>query len=778
MPAPSGDRLFLFVATSTPSGCVLGMSLAGAAPNAAAPERQSKPVDNAKPPPPRASHGVPVSAPCPASPALAPAPTGATAAPVPTPPMRALAVGKVAARWLGLSTLAFALVLGTELDAHAWSVQPLASLLYVATLALLASAAGSVIVALGHGTFHALERAFANQPGRAQLGTWALLAVAVLRPINTLSGTLVKGAAISQNPHVRAVRVGIFVVLLLGWLLLWLWHAFGASRAVRERLLALTGPRWKRAADAAFWLAGAAALPTVFVLLGGLLRPYQPMADALLFPCWLIASTLLFRTVGGHARLGMAAATGALIGALVASAVTLHDERSVIAPHSAGAASSGFVGLTEGALQPFGRGVRADLDFAATHAPPCAPRAPQPAHLLLQPAQRRNVILLSIDTMRRDALGKRFGKRSVAPNLEAFARESIFFERASSAAPITLYSIGSVLTGHSVNQLLWLSSVPKTVFTRTKRAFDTQRITWPDWPILKRRGISVLLRQHTHVDFIDRKKDPTGPFIETLEKARAHEQRGFFWLHLVDSHAPYSTKKGFDFGRDKAAQYYSEVAFDDARVGHVLDYLRASGYFEDSLIIVFSDHGESLGEEGYWGHGISMRGRFTDVPLLVRYPGVHPRTSQAPAILSDIAPTILHFLNLPIPASVAGCSLLQPEGVLSKCPLPVSSVYGIGTETFGEILDAPTKTLADLERRSKQLAHWRRFTPEIAVTSSDRRYILDPTTGTELLFDRRSDPREKHNLVIDDPARVASFRSRIAQWRKQEAQRIRCDLPR
>src|SRR4029077_5895422 len=127
--------------------------------------------------------------------------------------------------------------------------------------------------------------------------------------------------------------------------------------------------------------------------------------------------------------------------------------------------------LTDTRVDPFADDTLGRFDFAAVDSGACGKPRKLPA-LALSAAQRRNVILLSIDTMRRDAVGKRFGERAVAPNLEAFARDSVFFERATSAAPITLYSIGSLLSGHSVNQLIWQRGIPRNVFTQTRSLFD------------------------------------------------------------------------------------------------------------------------------------------------------------------------------------------------------------------------------------------------------------------------------------------------------------------
>lgn len=194
--------------------------------------------------------------------------------------------------------------------------------------------------------------------------------------------------------------------------------------------------------------------------------------------------------------------------------------------------------------------------------------------------------------------------------------------------------------------------------------------------------------------------------------------------------------------------------------------------------MIFSDHGESLGEDGYFGHGVSVVGRFTDVPLYVRYPGVTARRSKAPVSLTDIAPTVLHYLKQPIPGGVAGCSLLSTDAALERCPLPISTVHGVGTSIFDEVLRDPVRSLADLKRRHARVLQWQRFAPDVAITSTDYRYVFNLRNGSERLYRREHDPLEQHNLATQQPTVMRAFRARLAQWQHQEAQRIACELER
>jgi arylsulfatase A-like enzyme len=672
--------------------------------------------------------------------------------------------------WLGLSTAGFTFLLAIEFLLRVGSSDIGAAIIYLPAVAL----ENTVRFSLGVGCFHV--GLYGLHRLRLRRWPWAaagLLGVA-LPAIHALAGTLVAGAWIAEQHHLRAIQASIVVILESAWLALWLWHAFGALSGNAKSLAAPAHRLLRPVEEAVYWLAGGLALPCLFVLYGGLLRPYSALAERLLFPTWLIASSIAYRAWDRpRGSLLRMLPVLALLAAASAWAWRVAAPSNVASVRAEALLAGGWLGLSEERLT-FGLSWKPPaFDFRRASAQPCPGPRRYPSHGLT-PTQVRNVIFLSIDTMRRDVIGKRALGRAVTPNLNALASDAVFFERAVAPAPITLYSLGAMVTGHSVSQLLWLSSVPENIFHRTRAMFDVQQLVLPKWSDFTGHAMGRLLRQGTPTTFVPRSKDAAEPLIAALRAARAQGQRGFFWLHLVDAHYPYSTHKGFDFGREPIDRYHSEVAFDDAALGRVLDVLRAEGYFEDSLIVVFADHGESVGEGGYYGHGISVVSRFTDIPLIVRYPGVRPRRSLAAVTLTDVAPTVLHFLDQAIPGSLGGCSLLLAEKALTSCPPAVSVVYGIGAGPFGTVLRMPVRSLYDMNRRATEITRWRRFNPDLALATADYRYVVNLSTGLEHLFKRNGAPFEGHDFVPDDLQRVAVMRRRLAQWTRDEARRIVC----
>jgi arylsulfatase A-like enzyme len=315
------------------------------------------------------------------------------------------------------------------------------------------------------------------------------------------------------------------------------------------------------------------------------------------------------------------------------------------------------------------------------------------------------------------------------------------------------------------------------VLAATRDRLPHSQLFLPNWGFLSRGNFPALVTQKTPARYLARDRDHSAKVIAALTKARKQKQHGVFWFHVVEPHRDYRPHPGFDFGDSQAERYYGEVAFDDAIMGRVLAYLRRSGYYDDSLIVLFSDHGEALGEHtGYYGHGISLSGRFGDVPLYVRYPGVSPRVSNAAVSLTSIAPTVLHYVDAPIPGAVSDCSLLLPDSELAHCPKPISISYGLGAETFARVLRGKVRGVPGLEARQADLASWQRYDPELVVVDATHRYLRNLTSGVEHVYDRVHDPAEQDDLAGKRPDLLEAFRAKASAYRKREAERLVCQL--
>lgn len=288
------------------------------------------------------------------------------------------------------------------------------------------------------------------------------------------------------------------------------------------------------------------------------------------------------------------------------------------------------------------------------------------------------VILISIDTLRADHLGV-YGYRKIAtPNIDAFARHGTIFEAIESQIPLTLPShttlftsaypfehgveendqrvsagvvtLASVLRSHGYKTAAFVGSVLMDRSLGLDQGFD-----FYDSPF---RGLSEESRNPYAVGV---RRD--GALVLRAARQWLGENRNqpvFAFVHLYDLHAPYSQAPSRG-GLPNAAGYDAQLAYVDRLLGQFQQALMQGGWWERSLVVVLSDHGESLGDHGESSHGYFIYQSTLLAPLIVHWPdgvsGYEERAGQ-PGGLIDVAPTILDFLKLPAPATFHGASLL------------------------------------------------------------------------------------------------------------------------
>lgn len=298
---------------------------------------------------------------------------------------------------------------------------------------------------------------------------------------------------------------------------------------------------------------------------------------------------------------------------------------------------------------------------------------------------RPSVLLVTIDTLRADAVSAWGVESDTTPVLDALAASGTRFAQASSVAPITLPTHATILTGlrpaeHglTVNGV----SVPKLpVATLTESLADKGYVTgaFVSSTVLDRRfGLDAGFT-HYDDDFVVR----GGPTVPTERRGDATVDRAlawdgwsdapfFAWVHLFDPHAPYAAPGGRT-GSDRAA-YLDEVRFVDVQLGRLIEGVRAASS-GPVLIVVVSDHGEGLGEHGEETHSLLLYETTMHVPWVMAWlDGASP--PDAPDLLGsngagvvrgdavsvmDVAPTILDLLGTLPPSKVEGRSVVEPQ---------------------------------------------------------------------------------------------------------------------
>ena len=375
---------------------------------------------------------------------------------------------------------------------------------------------------------------------------------------------------------------------------------------------------------------------------------------------------------------------------------------------------------------------------------------------LAQTAQARppSVVLATLDTVRADHIACYGYRRIETPSIDELAREGIRFEQAYAQVPLTLPSHAVILTGtypmFSGVRDVTSTGLPATVPTLAEilrgngyrtAAFVSSFVLNSKWglargfevyddqtdrdtglnknpSLLERRGDRTMNRALSWLD-----SRPDGPF--------------FLWVHLYDPHSPYRPREPY-LTRYAGHLYDGEIAFDDAQLGRLVAHLRQLKIYDDTLIVLASDHGESLGEHGEAEHGFFIYNATLRVPLILKTPGstLASRVVTDPVSLVDLAPTIAELCRI----SPDSTRSFQSHSLSWMYPRQVghspAAVYG---ESY-----YPRNSFGWHELR--------------AVIAPRFKYIGAPRPE---LYDLTKDPEEKNNLAASQSSVAAALRETL-----------------
>ena len=292
----------------------------------------------------------------------------------------------------------------------------------------------------------------------------------------------------------------------------------------------------------------------------------------------------------------------------------------------------------------------------------------------LDPLAEQNVLLVTIDTLRADALSS-YGGPAQTPNIDRLASHGARFTFAHSHAVVTLPSHTTILTGrypyeHGMrdNSGFRVKAGTVTLATRLEALGFATGAFVGGFPLTKRFGLTPGFKVYddqmpelqgaTAVSMPERPADVV--VARAVEWIGAQNSRFFAWVHVFDPHSPY--KPPDEFLTQYAAQpYYGEVAWVDRALGPLFE--RLTTLSRPTLVIVTADHGESLGEHGELTHGMFAYEATLRVPLIVAR--VEPRrTGQSRGVVIDtpvrqidITPAVLEAVGAPAEGDLPGSSL-------------------------------------------------------------------------------------------------------------------------
>lgn len=363
-----------------------------------------------------------------------------------------------------------------------------------------------------------------------------------------------------------------------------------------------------------------------------------------------------------------------------------------------------------------------------------------------------SVVLITIDTLRADHLGCYGYQQIKTPNIDALAGDSSRFTRAFTAVPVTLPSHSAMLTGtypmlsgmHDFSANKLSPQQPTLASVLKQSGYSTGAIV-ASAVLDSRFGLNQGFDfYYDHFDFsrleeanLDQMERPGNVVVDqALDWLNANWNKKFFlWVHLYDAHHPYVPPEPF---RTQYADhpYDGEIAFDDAQVGRLLQFLKSKGVYEKSVIVLAGDHGESLGEHGERTHGFFIYNATLHVPLIIHLP--HQTALDVvgdPVSLVDLMPTILDAAGVEAPSQTQGRNLVP---ILRKDQSdPERNLY---SETFLPRIHF----------------NW----SELRGAQNSRYHFIDAPRPE--LYDVTKDPGELHNLLPEKKAVGEEMRAKLS----------------
>jgi arylsulfatase A-like enzyme/Tfp pilus assembly protein PilF len=403
------------------------------------------------------------------------------------------------------------------------------------------------------------------------------------------------------------------------------------------------------------------------------------------------------------------------------------------------------------------------------------------------PVERPNIILITLDTTRADRMGFLGSKRGLTPNLDAVALQGVVFTNAFSHVPLTTASHATILTGtypqfNHVNDFgvplsPRLSYLPDLLHQQgyhtgafvgslildpldgTAPGFDRGFDVYDAGFHLRRHGAdryqTVERRAATVVDhalgWLSQLEDP--PF--------------FLWIHLYDAHDPYDPPPPFK-QRYQAQPYDGEIAYVDSVLGKLFTELHKHGLFDETMIAVMADHGESLGAHGENTHGIFLYDETLHVPLMIKLP-TNPSAGKrirSRVGLVDVAPTLLQVSAVAIPKEMQGESLVSrmtASPPASDLHVPANARKTVNLPAADEASDRPAYAETDYPHRAFGWSSLR------SLRKGNYLYIQAPERE---LYNEASDTAAAHNLAATSRAVADTFSFQLDDFRRKTSQTL------
>ena len=374
---------------------------------------------------------------------------------------------------------------------------------------------------------------------------------------------------------------------------------------------------------------------------------------------------------------------------------------------------------------------------------------------------RDNVLLITVDTLRADHLGCYGYKAIHTPTIDALARDGVLFPMAISQVPLTLPEHVAILTGTYPfhNHVQDFTAPPLSDKFRTlAQAFHGHGFA--TGAVVSSFVLDRSWGLNRGFDYYDDKfnaQSLLGDNPELVQRRAGssvdaalawlrqhHAQPFFFWLHLYDPHSPYDPPEPFRT-QYHSHEYDGEIAYADSQLARLVGWLKNSGLYRRTWIVLLSDHGESLGEHGEQEHGFFIYNSTVHVPLIIKPAAGSARKLlpiPSPVESIAVAPTILQMAGIsdPIQRQFDSAGLFAGES--SKLPASAYSETFYPFSSFG-------------------------WSPLHGLETAKYHYIEAPHPE---LYIRAHDPSETRNRAAEQAGVASVLRAQLQQrWKPYES---------
>ncbi len=378
----------------------------------------------------------------------------------------------------------------------------------------------------------------------------------------------------------------------------------------------------------------------------------------------------------------------------------------------------------------------------------------------IDPGPPKNLLLITVDTLRPDRLGFSGHDRNTSPAIDRLAAEGVRFQTTYSQAGWTLPAVATLLTGrypseHGAVELDYAMDPDVATLATLLGAAAYQTIAYVSHVMLSpEHGLaegfdiyddSILDVGHPHK--VSTAEALTDRVLETLP---SRDSPFFLWVHYFDPHFDYMSHAGWDdWGSTKIDLYDSEIAYMDHQIGRLTEELAKNGLMDNTVTILTADHGEAFGERGTWHH-FSMYEEVLRVPLVIHGPSIKSGISDLPAQQIDLVPTVLGLLALDSAEDLPGQDLfargIEPREILAERNRPAPFIQRTvicGTDKLIRI--ELTANVAESPERIENAFRKTKIRPGI------------------YLFDLENDPLERVNLYTPENPKAIELLSLLDQ---------------